>query len=243
MSQQSPPIMSELNSTEYSMAETAALPDTSQLALGQAPTSYGGMEVLPGSYRILTPEEVAVDKEKYKTVKAEMKAERLAARNWLGYLLLVDRWDRLEAFLDIMGRMRDAEYWQMLAHIWMDTEAPSRRKSLWLGLFGSRRNDRDQLMSRAEHAALAALPEVVQLYRGAPPRFARGMSWTTDWHKARWFADRFHNGGVVYTARVAKAQFLAFLLGRGESEAVIDPWNVQFKRLVSDAPPNTREAA
>jgi hypothetical protein len=119
--------------------------------------------VLPaGSYRVLTPEEVAAMQVKHEAVKAEMKAERLSSRDWLGYFLLVDCRDRLEAFLGIMGHMTDTEYWQILGHLWTDTEAPSRVKCIWLPLFRSPRRDRRHLMSAADHTAVKALPDLVQ---------------------------------------------------------------------------------
>jgi hypothetical protein len=211
--------------------------------LTPAQVQIAGIVLPAGSYRAVTPEDLAMMRAKHEAVKAEMKAERLTARDWLGYLLLVDRRDRLASFLDIKDRMTDAQYWQMLGDLWTDTEVPGRWKGVWLGLFDSKRTNRHALMSPEEHAALAALPSRVQLYRGAPPHYARGMSWTTDSGVAHWFANRFQNGGVVYTAKVEKSEFLGYFLARKEFEAVINPRNMRFKRLADDAPASTEEAA
>jgi hypothetical protein len=79
---------------------------------------------------------------------------------------------------------------------------------------------------------LAAYPRPqasLTLYRGAVPRHARGMSWTTDLVRAQWFAERpTHARGHVYRATVEPAGILASvdLLqpgGREEGEVIVDP--------------------
>ena len=138
---------------------------------------------------------------------------------------------RLHYFMEISRQMTDAEYWRLLAQIWIDTEGPSYNRSVWLHLFACRRSEKHHLMNTEEHSAFAALPELVRIYRGAPPKRKQGMSWTTSLDQARWFARRFCNGGVVFTTTVPKTKVLAQFLGREESEVVIDPRRIRIEEL------------
>ena len=82
-------------------------------------------------------------------------------------------------------------------------------------------------------AAYAASADPLTVYRGATPRFARGMSWTIDRAKAQWFGDRWTlvTGKVahVYTVTAPADAILADIDliegggGRHEAEIVVDP--------------------
>lgn len=74
------------------------------------------------------------------------------------------------------------------------------------------------------------------LYRGAVPRYKRGMSWTADLDKARWFARRFppsnyFGQGRVYAATVPPERVFARIADRGEDEWVIDTRGLAIKTL------------
>lgn len=78
--------------------------------------------------------------------------------------------------------------------------------------------------------------EPLTIYRGATPHRARGMSWTTDPDKARWFTE-YREGrssstrpAYVYTVVAPPDAVLADVDaleggegGRGEHEIVVDP--------------------
>jgi hypothetical protein len=76
----------------------------------------------------------------------------------------------------------------------------------------------------------------VTLYRGAVPARKRGMAWTADLTRARWFAHRFPRSehfkqGRVYTASVAPERIYARYTGRGEDEWVIDTRGLGIRTL------------
>lgn len=78
--------------------------------------------------------------------------------------------------------------------------------------------------------------ETMRLYRGAVPRHKRGMAWTEDLDRARWFARRFpkseHFGqGRVYVADVEPRRVFARISGRGEEEWVIDTQGLAIRTL------------
>ncbi len=57
-------------------------------------------------------------------------------RQVLGHLLLVDRGDRLAAFLEEYAwRLDSASYWRVLASLWIETEHPSDCADEWCEAF------------------------------------------------------------------------------------------------------------
>jgi L-amino acid N-acyltransferase YncA len=85
---------------------------------------------------------------------------------------------------------------------------------------------REQVMDEQEREALAGMPEILTVYRGASVASnIKGLSWTLTEQTAHWFGRRFRRGAYYYlaTAEVAKADVLAYLLGRHETEIVVLP--------------------
>jgi len=83
-------------------------------------------------------------------------------------------------------------------------------------------------MSPEGRAVLASLPDPVQVYRGALPKFARGLSWTTNLDVAVWFAERY-GLGKVFTTALPRAKVIAYLDHRSEYEIILNPrlrWQV-----------------
>lgn len=77
-----------------------------------------------------------------------------------------------------------------------------------------------------ERDALAAMPKTLTIYRGCADWNEQGWSWSTDFAKAKWFAERAlspDGNRMVVKATVSKSFVLGFLTGRNESEIVIDP--------------------
>ena len=50
----------------------------------------------------------------------------------------------------------------------------------------------------------------------------KAMSWTLDYDKAEWFANRFGTDGYILEATINKNDIVAFFDVRGESEVVVD---------------------
>lgn len=68
------------------------------------------------------------------------------------------------------------------------------------------------------------------VYRGVTPGHnPNGMSWTTDFEKASWFANRFGSGYVI-EGTVSKQDVLAYFGNRNEEEYVIEAENVKNKK-------------
>ena len=90
-------------------------------------------------------------------------------------------------------------------------------------------------MSDEDKERLSILPEQITVYRGyseenvkAGMTKRRGLSWTTDYGKALWFASRFNHPPIVLQATAPKELIYMYTDVRGEKEVVINP-----KKLVS----------
>ena len=115
-------------------------------------------------------------------------------------------------------RLDDAALAPLVHQAWTGAEWPERSltRRTWLAWF-----------------RLAAYPRPdnpIVVYRGAPPRLARGMAWTTDRERAAWFANRWITRGAhVYTATARPEAVMADIDalegdgGRREAEIVVDP--------------------
>ena len=65
---------------------------------------------------------------------------------------------------------------------------------------------------------------VVTIYRGVgSEKYRDGISWTLAKSKAEWFATRFTDNGIVYSAKVKSKDILYYISERGEEEIIVDP--------------------
>ena len=122
-----------------------------------------------------------------------------------------------------------------LLHVWLMAEHPEVyvERAWWLECF-------DQVGYTIDAQPAGRPTKPVQLYRGAIPKHARGMSWTRDLELATWFADRERNAYLrpaeVFVATVAPRRMLAEItatgFGRGgESEVIIDPRRMSYRAI------------
>lgn len=81
-------------------------------------------------------------------------------------------------------------------------------------------------MDEQEYKVYKDFPECLTVYRGvAINRNPHGLSWTTDYSKAEWFAHRYDTGseeGYLLKADISRSNILAYFDSRGESEVVVN---------------------
>lgn len=169
------------------------------------------------------------------------QAEISAAIRDGGYAQVVwlhERPWRAEAFAAIAARLDDSQYWRLLAQVWIDSENIVEMAALWDDLLRADRPDRAAMMTDDEQAALAALPERIEVFQGHTDRRDDGWSWTTDDETATWFAHRFARleGGTPRLSRgwVRRSEVFAHLLSRGEAEILAPPEQIE-DRVVTPA--------
>jgi hypothetical protein len=177
----------------------------------------------------------------------KMRAERLRARDYEGYLFMFDGHERFPALLKIERELPNEDYWKCLALVWDNIEVSAPNQPEWLRLFTSPRPRRELLMSATERRRLAGMPETLTIYRGyAKGRARSGLSWTLSKERARLFA-KYATGsrryvlsghepggvGMIVSGKCRNRNVLAYFDGREEQEIVIDPRNVFEKRSIT----------
>lgn len=117
---------------------------------------------------------------------------------------------------------------KLLIWAWTSSESPNSdpnlSKAKMLELFCS--IDPAKLMDEEEFKQFQELDDIVTIYRGVTSHNAKrvkALSWTLDPHTAEWFAHRFGEQGTVYQAQIRKEHIHALLLGRNESEVIVEP--------------------
>lgn len=172
--------------------------------------------------------------------------DAIGRRDWEGAFWLLPRPYRPDFFWCIERELSDAEYARLLSLIWQDTELPGAILDSWIRLFTNPRLQREFLMTPEELSYYRALPDSVRIWRGARyPRYARGISWTTDPDQAAWFAQRFasKDGGRIYSVTVGREAIIAYFAGRKESEVIVNPRSLGPLRAAPWTPAQIQAAA
>ena len=126
----------------------------------------------------------------------------------------------------LMRELTAPELRVLLRAVWTNVELPSRilETHYWLAMF----RDAGFVTDDAERA-IAVRRRSLTVWRGATPRYSKGMSWTLDIDQARWFAHREltvfgYDDAAVFKAKVPRPHVLAmFFERRAESEVVVNP--------------------
>lgn len=163
--------------------------------------------------------------------KRKRLAEAMEEQDWSTVVWLHERPYRAEALDDVAWRIEDdADYWNLVRDVWMDTENLRQWDHLIENLLHPAERGEPQMMDDDEQAALAAMGDPITVWRGHSQYNAEGWSWTVDRERAEWFARRLLHGDkapLISKGRVRRRDVLAYLTGRGEAEIVVDPADVE----------------
>jgi hypothetical protein len=153
--------------------------------------------------------------------------------HWSVCVTLFERPYRVDAFCEYMHLMSDAQYWELLASVWIDSENIRENQQTWQNLLSSSRGDSHAFAGSVEE--LAAMPESFLIYQGHTDDRDDGWSWTIDEQIAAWFAHRYARleraSPAVSVAVVKREDVLAFRQDRGEQEIIVDPRAVVLQRV------------
>ena len=168
--------------------------------------------------------------------KKRLREEFLAQGQWWQFIFLIhERPYQLTALLEIADQLDDEQFSDLVGDVWTESENAYEEYEDWREVFESPRLHHLAMMDDEERASLQALPETLDIYRGARTSLngeydaAEGFSYTLKKSKAKWFADRFkslfHDEAVseIIHARVAKTDVIAYFVARGEEEIVVLP--------------------
>lgn len=170
--------------------------------------------------------------------KKEAIQDALKVKDFHNFIWLHERPYRIPAFYSISSLMDDDAYWELLGHIWVDTEHPNQpsNKRFVRELLLSKRSDHIKMMDIDEQIYLNDLPSIIDIYRGINNiKDKHGFSWTLDQSKAKWFAGRFAKDkkGMVLSGHARKSDVIAYLNGRNEKEILINPKVVTDIKIIT----------
>jgi hypothetical protein len=152
--------------------------------------------------------------------------------NYAKALWIYERPYRVDMLASLWDTHRDREFLrEWLPEIYQDSEYPYQSRTLFLRLFRAAKLPGCVLADSGEMIKLDEfeIPEVLKqpeitIYRGTrntEPKSKLGLSWTTDYAQAEWFARRYGaTDGVIWTGTIKPEKVLAYIQGRGESEIV-----------------------
>ena len=146
-------------------------------------------------------------------------------RDWRGYIFLHERPYRFGALRRCISRnlfQDDETFNEAIREVWIDSENARQIRLGWRSVWARAR------LLESERSVLAAMPELLTIFRGVRNRKAwRGVSWTLDVETARWFATRFSDTRVLVSGAVNREFIKAYLTERDESEVIVLPEQVQ----------------
>lgn len=130
----------------------------------------------------------------------------------------------------------------ILPGVWSDAE-PDDTDRRWLTLWKAAANKDGIVLS--EGAQAPNWSDLQKIYRGGgKPKEKLGIAWTTDYEIAKFFALRFRDIGVIFTARVPLGVHpYGYITDRGESEVIVDPKQLEIIETASVVGKNPKNAA
>lgn len=156
----------------------------------------------------------------------------LEEKDFAGAIWLHERPYRLQKLSEYSRHMEDDEFWRELGNVITDSENLWQNLPLLKRMLRSKRKGRENIMEKEEREALSRMKDVLTVWRGCEDRNQKGISWTLDENKAKWFAQRFKRSNAkmhyVLKALVNKKDVIAYFMGRGESEVIVLPNNVKI---------------
>lgn len=143
-------------------------------------------------------------------------------------LVYVSKAYRVDFLEFISGLLSDEELTEALIWTWVATEFPCQNGTQKLSRLFKRFNS-FQVMSKEDKIIYNKLPEKLKIYRGLQDKRAliKGLSWTLDLKKAKWFANRWEKQGEVYEAEIKKSDIYHFTNSRGEMEIIVNPFKLK----------------
>ena len=158
----------------------------------------------------------------------EKVSKALQDGDYSTYVFLHERPYRLEALVDIMDLDHDSkDYWEMVSSVYIDSENIHQYFDDWLSILNFDSENKKYLMDDEEILSLESFDDELTVYRGYNGKGTRyGLSWTIDKNIAEFFAKRFVNSesnAKIAVGKVKKADVIAYLTGRNESEILVNP--------------------
>jgi len=121
------------------------------------------------------------------------------------------------------------EFSYFLGYVWTESENPNQdvNVSVEEATEMFKRSEKEFLMLPEELIMYKRLPNELEVYRGvATGRNPDGLSWTNSLSTAKWFSQRWQQGGYIRKGIVKKEKILSYFNRRDENELVISPKDI-----------------
>ena len=123
---------------------------------------------------------------------------------------------------------------KLFADAWVSSENPNQDASCSISYLTKmfKKCDKKYLMTEEDYQVYEQLPETFTIYRGvAVGRNPKGLSWTQNLEKAKWFAHRYdkkYKKGYIQMGTAKKEDVLAYFNTRNEDEIVYNGKRLQI---------------
>lgn len=132
---------------------------------------------------------------------------------------------RITFFKYVHDELSIYDHSKLLSKIWIMSENPNVdvNVSVKTLIKWFKKSDQKILMDKYEYKSYMELSEEIDIFRGVGTKGnPNGISWTTDFDVAKWFAKRWNDCGYVIKAKIRKNSILAYYLRRNEFEIIAD---------------------
>ena len=169
--------------------------------------------------------DITKEKDKFNQCLSSFESNIKNAKDFESILFKINKKYRLLFFYLSFDYLSKEKFNTYLKEVWTSSESPNKdinvNVSEVLKLFN--KADKSLLMNEDELDIYNKLDNEVKVYRGTKNKDDfKAMSWTLDYDKAEWFANRFGTDGYILEATINKNDIVAFFDVRGESEVVVD---------------------
>ena len=145
---------------------------------------------------------------------------------------------RLTFLKHIEKYLSEKDFAELLADAWVSSENPNQDVNVNIPTLTKwfKKANKRLLMTEEDYDVYTGLESEMTIYRGvAVGRNPKGLSWTMNYDKAAWFANRFNTAdkkGYIQEATIKKESVLAYFNTRDEEEIVANVKDVINLRII-----------
>ena len=150
------------------------------------------------------------------------------------YMMINKPW-RITWLKYVEQYMTDSDFAAYLSDAYVSEEMPNLNPNVPVNTLIQwfKRASKKDLMDQEEYDLWLNLPDTVELYRGTSHEGTeRGISWTSEYATAEWFANRFatdEHPARIYKVIANKQNCLCYFGNRGEYEIILDVDSIKDK--------------
>ena len=164
-----------------------------------------------------------------------MMAARIDNANLERIYMMINKPWRITWLKYVEQYMSNSDFASYLSDAYVSEEMPNLNPNVTIKALIQwfKRANKKDLMDTEELCFYEELPDTIELYRGVSHEGTElGISWTTEYETAKWFAERFatdEHKARIYKVVANKENCLCYFGNRGEHEIILDVESVKNK--------------